>query len=102
MAANDSKRPNLSSDDHFKDASFSSGTTVMAFAPPHEATKPWEGFHRPSYSSLSSDRDLVAFTPPHEKLSPTPRSTPAASRTPTKKSLPWLRHKRLRSFRRPL
>lgn len=91
MAANDNKRLNRSSDNHFKDASFSSRTTVTVFVLSYEATKPRERLHRPSYSSLSSDHDLVAFTPSHEKLFPTPRPVPAASRTPTKKSIPWLR-----------
>ena len=76
--------------------SFSSGTTVMGWTPPHEAPRKPRS-QRTSYT-LSSDHTVMAFTPPHEATTaqpkpapPEPNRAPPAPRVPAKKSLPWLR-----------
>jgi hypothetical protein len=68
-----------------KEPSFSSGTTVLGWTPPHEADPQKPPPTRPSYSTLSSGHDVMSFTPPHERSAPPPKT--ASSR----KSLPWLR-----------
>ena len=74
--------------------SYSDGTDVIAFTPPHEKSERRDKRHHKRPSS-SSDLTVLGFTPPHEKAAPQPGSATSAPKTPTKKSLPWLRKQEL-------
>jgi hypothetical protein len=75
-------------------ASGSTGTTVLGWTPPHEKefskTSPQPELAR--QPSSESDHTIIGFTPPHEKAPSAPaRRPPHQPKSPSKKSLPWLR-----------
>ena len=75
--------------------SYSDGTDVIAFTPPHEKSECRDKHHK-SGPSRSSDLTVLGFTPPDEKVSSRrpPTAAPASMsppKTPSKKPLPWLR-----------
>jgi hypothetical protein len=72
-------------------ASGSTGTDVIGWTPPHEKSYPRGQAARPP-SNASSDVTHVGWTPPERVApSPPPKIDESPPRTPSKKSLPWLR-----------
>jgi hypothetical protein len=72
-------------------ASGSTGTDVIGWTPPHEKSYPRGQAARPP-SNPSSDVTHVGWTPPERVApSPPPKIDESPPRTPSKKSLPWLR-----------